>query len=147
MKIVHGNIWQYQADILCITINSTIKRDGSLVMGRGVAAQAKAQYPRLPYALARWIKDFGYHVAITDYYMHNKPVCIYPVKSYWRDKATLDLVHQSAWELRALAIALPNSTFVLPRPGCGNGGLLWDTVRPMIDYILPNNVHVIDLVA
>ena len=49
MREVVGNLWTYPADIRVITTNGTVKNDGTCVMGRGCAAEAK-----------RAIQDFGY---------------------------------------------------------------------------------------
>ena len=45
MKEVTGNIWDYPADIVCITTNGSTTRNGSAVMGKGIALQAKERYP------------------------------------------------------------------------------------------------------
>mgnify|MGYP001580901715 CR=1 FL=1 len=59
--------------------------------------------------------------------------------------ADLELIKESASQLAVVAGAYSNKTFVLPRPGCGNGGLKWEDVKPVIEPILPDNVHVITL--
>ncbi len=48
-----GNMWTaYEpADLFLITTNSTIRRDGALVMGRGIARQAKERFPDLDVTL------------------------------------------------------------------------------------------------
>jgi hypothetical protein len=58
------------------------------------------------------------------------------------EEADLVLIAASARQLRGLAEDRPEETFVLPRPGCGNGRLDWTVVRPLL-LSLPDNVAVI----
>lgn len=53
-----GDMWTaYEpADLFLITTNSTIHRDGALVMGRGIARQAKERFPDLDVTLGRHIQ-------------------------------------------------------------------------------------------
>lgn len=53
MKETTGNIWKYheRGCWIVITTNGDVKQDGSNVMGRGIALQAKKQYPLLPFTL------------------------------------------------------------------------------------------------
>lgn len=44
MKECQGNIWTYGADIIVITTNGTVRKDGACVMGRGVAQQALKRF-------------------------------------------------------------------------------------------------------
>ena len=52
MKEIYGDAWELfysgQFDVLFITTNGTIKKDGKAVMGRGIAAEAKSKYPSIP---------------------------------------------------------------------------------------------------
>lgn len=70
----------------------------------------------------------------------------FPVKVHWKDTASLDLIRRSALDLMAtldMPPLWPTRKVILPRPGCGNGGLSWVHVRPVIAPILDNRVWVI----
>ena len=134
-----GNIWDYKADCIVITTNGYVRQDGACVMGRGVALQAKRKFPGIEYRIGDAIRRQGNHL----YNMGR--VCTFPVKHYWYQAADLDLIHRSAEELAVEARALHTLTFVMPRPGCGNGRLHWSVVRPLIEKILPDNVCIIEL--
>jgi hypothetical protein len=47
MKLTNGNMWSAypQADLFLITTNSTLKNDGCLVMGKGIALEAAQRFP------------------------------------------------------------------------------------------------------
>jgi hypothetical protein len=58
--------------------------------------------------------------------------------------ASLGLIAQSAEQLAEFAtLRYPNERILLPRPGCGNGGLAWEQVRPVLIDVLPDNVVVV----
>ena len=40
MNEVNGNLWDSNADIIVITTNGAVRKDGAAIMGRGVALQA-----------------------------------------------------------------------------------------------------------
>lgn len=138
MKIVYGDIWEYPADVVCITTNGSIKRNGQAVMGRGVAAQAKERYPELPRSLGYDLSQRGIRCFIV-----RPGLIVFPVKFCWTEKASLRLIRKSTQELALLANDNLDKVVVLPRPGCGNGGLSWAEVEPVIAPLLPDNVHVI----
>lgn len=145
MKLVYGDFWEYDADYHVITTNGIVRKDGACVMGAGVAKQAKDQFPLLPYALGRLIQESGNHVHYLGSFQNlvfSGHIWSFPVKQHWRDPADLDLIEQSANELAAFARENEAQTFVLVRPGIGNGRLDWAEVEPRIAS-LPDNVHVI----
>ena len=142
MKIVTGDIWEYPADVVCIPTNGFIKRNGTAVMGRGVARQARQKFTGLEFTVGDHIKHFGNVVGYIDWFDHW--FLVFPTKHHWSEPSDLDLIEASARQLRDLALADPTTIFVLPRPGCGNGGLDWEEVGVRIAGLLPDNVHVID---
>ncbi|MCO5205659.1 MAG: hypothetical protein M9928_11545, partial [Anaerolineae bacterium] len=52
-----GDMWSAwdSADLFVITTNSTLRADGALVMGRGIARQARNRFPGIAAALGRAI--------------------------------------------------------------------------------------------
>lgn len=150
MLEVYGDLWTYYPKdntrrlIPCITTNGFVKKNGEAVMGRGVAKQCLEMYPSVSKILGGLILTFGNKLLL--FYVDGKGSCIisFPVKHHWKELASLTLISISAWELRNVALATPNKLYVLPRPGCGNGQRDWVTeVKPIIEPILPDNVHVI----
>lgn len=133
----NGNIWDHKQDHICIPTNGSVKASGECVMGRGLAFQAKQKVPGIALQIGAAIKAHGNHFCVIGYY------CAFPVKHRWWEKADPALIAQSARELRDIAERYPTKIFSLPRPGCGNGGLRWLEVRPML-VGLPNNIHIVD---
>lgn len=111
-------------------------------MGRGVALQARKQYPGIAFELGRILKGAGGNHVCFIPSQSLKLILAFPVKHHWRENADLELIARSVVELQAVIGDNSILTYVLPRPGCGNGQLVWDDVRPLL-LGLPDNVHVI----
>lgn len=143
MKEVFGDAWELMKnyDVLCITTNGMVKKNGECVMGRGIAAQFKARYPFGPKILGDKIKANG---NIVQPIIWNDEITFmaFPTKHHWTQQSDPELIYFSACALAQKARAMPDKLFLLPRPGCSNGGLNWQDVKPLIDF-LPDNIHVI----
>ena len=129
------------ADAIVITTNGTITGRRLGVMGRGCALEAAERYNAetvragrrlwtLQRALGRYLEANGNHVGVL---VPPPPhtLVVFPVKHEWHQTADVVLIHRSFDELIQLADRLQWKRVVLPRPGCGNGGLTWEVVRPM----------------
>ncbi len=137
-------IWDAPSDAwIGIPTNGTVKASGALVMGAGVAAQALERFLDLDKVLGRSIGARG---NLPFYYrdMYSRRIFSFPVKRHWRRSADLELIRKSARDLAQVAghPVHASETFYLPRPGCGNGRLLWSDVKPVIEF-LPDNVIVV----
>lgn len=143
MKEVFGDLWGFEG-IKAITTNGTVRRDGTCVMGRGVAAQAKSRYPELPKMIGEYVLNLGNQVGL--FYRQERPWIIsFPVKHQWYERADLKLIEKSVTELIALLHLVP-MTVLLPRPGCGNGKLQWVDVKPLVE-VLPDCVYIVEYKA
>lgn len=145
---VKGELWDYDADVYVITTNGAVRKDGAAVMGRGCALEAKSVDPGCEYRLGARIAQSGNHCFNFGHFMKDsrtRELWSFPVKHHWKQKADLDLIQRSAEDI-VFALSLmsyPVDTVVIPRPGCGNGGLDWADVRPRIESILDDRFHVI----
>lgn len=109
-------------------------------MGAGIAKQARDRFPHLA-------EDLGGLVPI----MGNVPLFLpayhlfsFPTKYHWQSPSDLELIERSARRLMSwVAAAKEVRPLILPRPGCLNGQLTWDVVRPILEPILDDRVHVI----
>jgi hypothetical protein len=143
MIIKHGDMWKsllvYQE--IYVTGNSVVKADGTLVMGRGAAKQAALRWPSLP-------RIFGERIADRPEYLLVPPsddgpnVGLFQVKNHFAANADIELIKFSAMALAVRARLHPEWYFAVNFPGIGNGGLQYGEVSPIIEWILPDNVHV-----
>lgn len=129
MREVHGDLFAYADKAwIVITTNGIVRADGACVMGRGVAMQAARRWRSLPYRVGYYLKRYGNRVFAVEPWR----VFTFPVKEHWRDKASEALIVRSAQQLREIVDKRDLHAVYLPRPGCGNGGLTWPLVRPLI---------------
>lgn len=151
---MYADIWKlYDAgEIVCITTNGYVKRNGKAVMGRGTAYQAVQRWPNMPTLLGKSIRQAGnivhlirpellaFPVKGTDGISDGTNVVTHLRRRYpkgdivpgWALKADLDIIRRSLAELAELREEYGWKQVYLPRPGCGAGELDWETqVRPL----------------
>jgi hypothetical protein len=143
MKEIQGELWDYYGTpntLICLTTNGAVKKNGEGVMGRGCAYEATQRIPGIAKTLGRSLSVYG-NQFIPD---TQRGFAFFPVKHHWREQADLNLIQRSAEALDRLsrAVGMRDWTFILPRPGCGNGRLGWPEVKRVIEF-LPDNVWVI----
>ena len=83
--------------------------------------------------------NFGNHLTL-------QPDChvlTFPVKNNWWEKADLKLIEQSCQEL-ADTCDFFKPPFYMVRPGCGNGGLDWKEVKPILEKYLDEKFIVVE---
>lgn len=138
-----GDLWTTEADFIVVPINWTTRHDGTAVMGAGVALQAKQRYPRLERHIGDFLLEFDTPTVFTlPTWEGLTPLIAFPTKRFFKRPSTLKLVEQSARELPLLVE--PHHTVVLPRVGCGLGGLDWETqVRPILAEALDDRFLVV----
>jgi hypothetical protein len=137
-----GNLWDWweAGEWIVITTNGTIKKNGECVMGRGIAAQAKKRFPKLPAELGQKLSKCSPLV----YAFRQHRLLSFPVKYNWYEKADLELIHDSACHLQAWVSDFGYPVY-MPRPGCGNGKLNWEDVKPRIAPVLDNRITIVEL--
>lgn len=145
MKEIVGDLWDYYMRLdclICITTNGVVRESGTAVCGRGCAKEATKNIPFFSRLLGEYILRRGNTAGIMKTGPAEQEVFVFPVKHNWRERADTYLIVESACALNFIAKGNPDTTFILPRPGCGNGRLWWADIKPLIDF-LPDNVSVI----
>ncbi len=133
-----GNMWDIYGDHECflITTNSYIRQDGALVMGRGIALQAKNRWSQLPYDLGECIEHLEVYGLLWC-----SGIGAFQVKKHYMRDAQTDIIRHSTSMLKLHAHNHPNVRYDLNFPGIGHGRLEHDEVHEIIS-ILPDNVHI-----
>ena len=136
---INGNIWDWLGKaVIAVTTNGHVTRDGKAALGRGCARQAQEHFPDIADHLGRLLGEKGNHV-----HCLGEAIVSFPVEENPWSAPDLKLISRSARELRERADIMGWSRIVVPRPGCGGGGLEWKEVRPVLAEIFDERFLVI----
>ena len=146
MKEINENIWNiyknYDA-IVCPT-NGVVKKNGELVMGGGLALQFKKRFPYIPFIWGQKVDLLGNHLSKYSHDKSDLPVLIsFPSKHHWKDKSDINLIKRSLNELMKCVEEENYKKILLPKVGCGLGGLLWKDIKHIISEQLDDRYTVI----
>ena len=141
MILEKGNMWSVfdSTDIFMITTNPIRRKDGGVVMGRGIALEAKTKFPSLPYDFGSMLEKYPNNIGLIGHYNYTR-IYWFMVKHHWRDNADLDVIKKSVDELLGL-LEWSDERVDLNFPGIGNGKLKREDVLPLLQR-LPDTVHV-----
>jgi O-acetyl-ADP-ribose deacetylase (regulator of RNase III)/uncharacterized protein YwgA len=128
IKVLIGNIFESRAQTLVNTVNCVG------VMGKGIAQEFKKRFPGMfrdyKDLCDKGIVQLGKPYAYKDLY--DKTIINFPTKKHWRAMSRLDDIKKGLdvfiekykqWGIKSVAF---------PPLGCGNGGLEWEVVGPVI---------------
>ncbi|MBI2856759.1 MAG: macro domain-containing protein [Chloroflexi bacterium] len=141
IQITRGNIVKADAEALVNTVNTVG------FMGKGIALQFKKAFPENFRAYQRacnagQVRPGHMFVYETGSLVNPKFIINFPTKRHWRGNSRLEDIQSG---LRALIQEVRDRHIVsiaIPPLGCGNGGLEWRVVRPMIETAFAETPHV-----
>lgn len=124
---VSGDILASSAKCLINTVNC----EG--FMGKGIAYQFKHRFPKNndDYVLACHSQQL-YIGTIHTFEENGKIIINFPTKRKWREKSKIDYIHKGMEKVAAYLKEHNISSVAIPPLGCGNGGLKWTDVKPVI---------------
>jgi len=126
---VKENLWDhYGKGIIAVTTNGLVAKSGKAVLGNGCARQAGERFPGLARTLGTLLAEQGNHVMYL-----GDGIVNFPVEHSPFENPDLRLIERSARELALLTDAKGWEKVIVPRPGCGGGGLSWKDVRPVLE--------------
>jgi O-acetyl-ADP-ribose deacetylase (regulator of RNase III)/uncharacterized protein YwgA len=123
-----GDLFESRAQTLVNTVNCVG------VMGKGVAEQFKLRFPGMfdDYKIRTERKA----VRLGEPYLYRDQsgarIINFPTKDHWRSPSRLADIEQGLDYLAAHAAEWEVTSIALPPLGCGNGGLEWSEVGPLI---------------
>ncbi len=129
-----GNLLEEHTEALVNTVNTVG------VMGKGVALQFKRRYPENYRAYVAACK--AGEVRVGQMFVTELPAALqgtpryiinFPTKQHWRGDARLEYIQAGLNTLTQLVRERGIRSIALPALGCGNGGLQWSEVRPLIE--------------
>lgn len=135
MKYLKGNLLEADAQALVNTVNTVG------VMGKGIALQFKEAFPTnfKIYAAACKKKELqtGKLLVVKEQTLEGEKIIInFPTKTEWFMKSKYEYVEEGLKELAKVIEEYKIESIAIPPLGCGNGGLKWEKVKPMIEKYL-----------
>jgi O-acetyl-ADP-ribose deacetylase (regulator of RNase III) len=136
IRFTTGNLLDSRVDAIVNTVNTVG------IMGKGIALMFKDAFPanfrEYEAACKRSEVRIGTMFVTERPAMMGAPRWIinFPTKQHWRGNARLEWIESGLQDLRAVILKKQIRSIALPPLGCGNGGLDWREVRPVIERAL-----------
>ncbi|WP_372395222.1 macro domain-containing protein (plasmid) [Azospirillum sp. HJ39] len=129
IRFVHGDIFQANVSAIVNTVNCVG------VMGAGVALGVRQRYPEvMPEYMAACRNGALQPGSLLATDTIDGPIVLnVATKRHWRDPSRIEWIETGLANLTAhLDADLRIASVALPPLGCGNGGLSWAAVRPLV---------------
>lgn len=135
MRFTQGNLLEAPVEAVVNTVNTVG------VMGKGIAMMFKERFPENYKAYEAACKAEAVRVGemfVTAGVELDGPRWIinFPTKKHWIHPTKLEWVRDGLVALKTVIREKKIKSIALPPLGCGNGGLDWTVVRPLIDSAL-----------
>ena len=141
INITRGNILEDNSEALVNTVNTVG------VMGKGVALLFKHQFPEnfqkyVDACRLGNVQTGKMFVTETDSLFGPKWIINFPTKQHWRNPSKLIWIRDGIFDLNKIIQEKKIKSVAIPPLGCGNGGLKWNIVLPLIVNSLNNTQDV-----
>jgi O-acetyl-ADP-ribose deacetylase (regulator of RNase III) len=135
MEYKIGNLLEAKTEALVNTVNTVG------VMGKGIALQFKERFPHnfkvYADACKKGLVTVGKPLVVKEHtFEGDKLIINFPTKTEWFKKSQYSYIEEGLKELAIIITEHQIKSIAIPPLGCGNGGLKWDKVKPMMDKYL-----------
>ena len=133
VKVLIGNLF----DSTCSAYVNTVNCVG--VMGKGVAKEFKLRYPEMYQDYVLRCKNGQLKPGLPyEYYdfLSGKIIINFPTKDHWRSPSRLSYIIDGLNWIKQNYSSLGLNSIAFPPLGCGNGGLDWRDVGPLMYNML-----------
>lgn len=128
---VKGDIFSSPSKIIVNTVNTVG------VMGKGIALEFKNRYPEMYQRYKALCDEKRLDVGkLVLWKNSSKWVLLFPTKKHWRNPSKMEYIEQGLIRFVENWDKLGANSIAFPRLGCGNGGLAWEEVRPLMEKYL-----------
>jgi O-acetyl-ADP-ribose deacetylase (regulator of RNase III) len=131
VELATGNLLEADTEALVNTVNEVG------VMGKGIALMFRDRFPtssrRYVDACRRGEVRVGRVLPTETGELFPRWVIHFPTKRHWRSRSSLQWIKDGLRDLIDVVHRLEIRSIAIPPLGCGNGGLDWRDVRPLIE--------------
>ncbi|HMQ62723.1 MAG TPA: macro domain-containing protein [Flavilitoribacter sp.] len=126
-----------KGDILKANVEAIVNTVNTVgVMGKGIALAFKKQFPEnfkvYRNAFEGGNLEVGKMLAFETGESHPKVIINFPTKKHWRNPSEYEYIASGLKDLVHVIEDYKIKSIAIPPLGCGNGGLDWEKVKPMI---------------
>lgn len=127
----NGNLLDENVEALVNTVNCVG------IMGKGIALQFKQAFPQNFKEYEKACKSNGVNIGkmfvfSTGALFDVKHIINFPTKKHWKEKSKIEYIKKGLDDLYHIIIQNEIKSIAIPPLGCGNGGLDWKIVKPLI---------------
>ncbi len=128
IQLKSGDLLASNAQTLVNTVNCVG------IMGKGIALDFKRNYPDMYRDYVSRCSDRELRPGVPYLYQSstNRFIVNFPTKNHWKSKSKMEYVRDGLEVLLAKHQAWGIESIAMPPLGCGNGGLDWNDVGPVI---------------
>lgn len=138
LTYIKGDLLNSPAQVLVNTVNTVG------VMGKGIALDFKNKYPEMFKIYQKECDKGNLEIGKLILWKDDeKWVLLFPTKKHWRSPSKIEYIEKGLQKFVHSYEMLGIESIAFPRLGCGNGGLDWDIVKPIMErYLKPLPIHV-----
>lgn len=115
-------------------------------MGKGIAYQFKKKFPLNYEAYVKACKNKEIDIGKVFIFEENdKTIINFPTKINWREGTKIEYVESGLKSLKNEILQRNIKSIAIPPLGCGNGGLNWKNVKPLIEAYLSDLSNAISI--
>ena len=131
IKLTQGNLLEADVEALVNTVNTVG------IMGKGIALMFKERFPQNFEAYTHACKSDELRIgkmflSENREFFGPKWIVNFPTKTHWRVNTKLVWIEEGLQDLVRIIREKDIRSVAIPPLGCGNGGLDWDDVRPLV---------------
>ncbi len=131
ITFTQGNLLEADVEAAVNTVNTVG------IMGKGIALMFKERFPQNFEAYAHACEDKEVRigkmfVSENREFFGPKWIVNFPTKTHWRANTQLEWIEKGLQDLIWVIKEKNIRSIAIPPLGCGNGGLNWDDVRPLV---------------
>lgn len=128
VKVLIGDLFESKAEVLVNTVNCV----GN--MGKGIAQEFKKRYPEMFKEYNDLCNQEQVHLGKPYIYktLYDKSIVNFPTKKHWRSVSRAEDIYDGLQYFIQKHKCWGVTSIAFPPLGCGNGGLEWDIVGPMM---------------
>lgn len=140
IKYIEGDLFSSPAQVIVNTINIVG------VMGKGLALSFKERYPEMFEFYKKACDDKKINIGnLLLWRAIDHWLLLFPTKKHWRSDSKLEYIEAGLQKFVGIYDQQGITSAAFPCLGCGNGGLNWQDVKPLMEKylgVLPIDIYV-----